>query len=31
MIAGWALTTLFLAAITVVFFFMLSEKSILIG
>jgi hypothetical protein len=30
MIAGWILTTLFLGAITVVFFFLLSEKSILI-
>jgi hypothetical protein len=30
MIAGWAMTTLFLGSITVVFFFMLSEKSILI-
>ncbi len=30
MFAGWALTTLFLGSITVFFFFLLSEKSILI-
>jgi hypothetical protein len=30
MIAGWALATLFLGSITTVFFFLLSEKSILI-
>ena len=30
MIAGWIMTTIFLAAITTVFFFLLSEKSMLI-
>lgn len=30
MIAGWGLTSLFLGCITVLFFFVLSEKSILI-
>lgn len=30
MIAGWALASLFLASITVLFFFVLSEKSVLI-
>lgn len=30
MIAGWTMTVVFLAIITTIFFFVLSEKSILI-